>query len=385
MKVALVVEWLAAYAGSERVLEQMLACFPEADIFAVVDFVPEAERAFLQGKSPQVTFIQQLPFARSRFRHYLPLMPLAVEQHDLGAYDLILSNCHAVAKGVIVGPEQLHVSYVNSPMRYAWEFQHQYLRQAGLDRGLRTWPVRWMLHRLRLWDLRTANGVDLFLANSAFIARRIWRVYRRPAEVLYPPVDIDAFPLREAKDDFYLAASRLVPYKRLDLIVEAFAGLPDRTLVVIGDGPEMARIRRKAGANVHLLGHQPFAVLRDYLQRARAFVFAAEEDFGILPVEAQACGTPVIAYGRGGALETVRGPDQPRPSGLFFGQQSAEAIRAAIRGFEAESDRYEPVACRDNARRFSVEHFRQAYRARVDRAWADFLAHGPPGVERPPR
>lgn len=374
MRVAIVAEWLSTYAGSERVLEQMIACFPDADVFAVVDFLPESERGFLQGKMPHVSFIQRLPLARKYFRHYLPCMPLAVEQFDLSAYDVILSNSHAVAKGVITGPDQLHVSYVNSPMRYAWDLQPQYLREAGLERGVKGWLVRWLLHRIRSWDRQTANGVDLFLANSRFIARRIWRVYRREAEVLYPPVDVSAFSLREDKEDFYLTASRMVPYKRVDLVVEAFAGMPDKTLLVIGDGPEMARIRAKAGPNVTIVGYQPFEVLRDHLQRAKAFVFAAEEDFGILPVEAQACGTPVIAFGKGGALETIRGQADDRPTGVFFAEQTPASIQAAVSIFEGMEDRITPEQCRENALRFSSQRFQREYFEFVMAAWKEFKA-----------
>lgn len=377
MRVAIVAEWLSTYAGSERVLEQMIACFPEADLFAVVDFLPEAERGFLRGKVPQVSFIQCLPLARKHFRHYLPLMPLAVEQFDLSGYDVILSNSHAVAKGVITGPNQLHISYVNSPMRYAWDLQAQYLREAGLERGVKSWLVRWFLHRLRFWDRQTANGVDCLLANSSFIARRIWRVYRREAKVLYPPVDVASFGLRTVKDDFYLTASRMVPYKRMDLVVEAFRDMPDKSLVVIGDGPEMDKIRDKAGPNVTLMGYQPFEVLRDHLQRAKAFVFAAEEDFGILPVEAQACGTPVIAFGKGGALETVRGQMEDQPTGVFFPEQTAQAIQSAVRFFEEMEGRFSPIQCRANAERFSMERFCREYRSFVMAAWDEFQSNGP--------
>ena len=374
MKVAIVAEWLSTYAGAERVLEQMIACFPDADVFAVVDFVPESERGFLQGKVPKVSFIQHLPLARKYFRYYLPLMPLAVEQFDLSAYDVILSNSHAVAKGVITGPDQLHVSYVNSPMRYAWDLQPQYLREAGLDCGVKGWLVRWLLHRIRSWDRQTANGVDLFLANSRFIARRIWRVYRREAEVIYPPVDVCNFSLHEAKDDFYLTASRMVSYKRLDLIVKAFAGMMDKKLVVIGDGPEMAKIRSKAGSNITLMGYQPLEVVREHLQRSKGFVFAAEEDFGILPVEAQACGTPVIAFGKGGALETIRGQADYRPTGVFFTEQTGASIQAAVAIFEGMQDQITPEQCRENALRFSTQRFRREYFEFVMAAWKEFKA-----------
>lgn len=372
MRVAIVTDWLTTYAGAERVIEQMIACYPQADVFAVVDFVPETQRGFLQGKRPNVSFIQKLPGARKRYRHYLPLMPLAIEQFDLSAYDLILSSSHAVAKGVIVGPDQLHISYVHSPIRYAWDLQHQYLKESGLDQRWVGWLARWFLHKIRLWDVRTQYGVDTFIANSGFIARRIHRVYGRAATVIYPPVDVNAFDLHENKADFYLTASRMVPYKRLDLIVDAFTAMPDKQLVVIGDGPDFDKIRARAGTNVRLLGYQSFAVLRDYMQRAKAFVFAAEEDFGITPVEAQACGTPVIAFGKGGALETVRGPTHgDQTTGLFFGEQSVAAVCQAVEAFEG-SPTIAPSACRNNAERFSIDVFREKFTELVEAQWRLF-------------
>lgn len=367
MRIAIVVDWLTTYAGAERVLEQMIACYPQADIFAVVDFVPRESRKFLQGKRPATTFIQKLPGAKRFARHYLPLMPLAIEQLDLSSYELILSSSHAVAKGVIVGPDQLHISYVHSPIRYAWDLQHQYLKETGLDKRWKGWLARWFLHKIRLWDVRTPNGVDEFLANSQFIARRIHRVYGREATVIYPPVDVDAFALRETKEDFYLTASRMVPYKRVDMIVEAFAGMPDKRLVVIGDGPDFEKVRAKATPNVKIMGYQSFNVLRDHMQRAKAFVFAAEEDFGIAPVEAQACGTPVIAYGKGGALETVRGQEHEHcATGVFFHEQTVAAIVDAVQQFESTQARFVPAAIRQHAEQFSVAKFRSAYTGFVD-------------------
>jgi len=368
MKIAIVADWLTTYAGSERVLEQIIQCFPQADLFAVVDFVSEQSRSFLQGKRPTTTFIQKLPGAKRHYQRYLPFMPLAIEQLDLSGYDIILSSSHAVAKGVIVGPDQLHISYVHSPIRYAWDLQHQYLRESGLGRKWYGWLARWCLHYIRMWDVRTTNGVDAFIANSRFIARRIHRVYGRDAAVIYPPVDIGAFALAEQKEDFYLTASRMVPYKRMDLIVEAFARMPDKRLVVIGDGPDFEKIRAKATANVQLLGYQSAEILRDYMQRAKAFVFAAEEDFGITPVEAQACGTPVIAFSKGGVLETVNGLDQDAPTGVFFDVQSTQAIESAVKRFEENQHRFLPGVIRQHAEQFSVARFREAYSAFVETA-----------------
>jgi glycosyltransferase involved in cell wall biosynthesis len=306
-------------------------------------------------------------------------MMFAIEQLDVSECELVLSSSASVGKGVLTGPDQLHIAYVHSPMRYAWDMQHQYLRDSRLERGLRSLLARWLLHRARMWDLRTANGVDYFIANSHFIARRIWKVYRRRATVIYPPVDVDAFALREQKEDFYLTVSRMVPYKKIPLIVEAFGHLPQRRLVVIGDGTEMARVRKMAGPNVELLGYQSSSVVRGYMQRAKAFVFAAEEDFGIAPVEAQACGTPVIAFGRGGALETVRGLDHPRPTGIFFAEQSAAAIAAAVTEFERNESKLDPRSCRESSQRFSPSIFRDRYGRFVRDCWSAFKSNSSGG------
>ncbi|MGU7775095.1 glycosyltransferase family 4 protein [Burkholderia sp. MR1-5-21] len=360
LRVAIIHDWLVTYAGAERVLEQIVACFPDADLFSLVDFLDD--RAFVRGKPVTTSFIQKLPFARTKYRSYLPLMPLAIEQLDVSDYDLVISSSHAVAKGVLTGPDQVHISYVHSPIRYAWDLQHQYLEQSNLMHGPKSLLARMILHYIRNWDTRTANAVDGFVANSAFIARRIKKVYQRDAAVIFPPVDVDGFSLNTVKEDFYLTASRMVPYKKIDLIVEAFSRTPERKLVVIGDGPEMQKVRAKAGPNVEIMGYQPFAVLHDRMRRAKAFVFAAEEDFGISVVEAQACGTPVIAYGKGGALETVLDPQSAaQPTGLFFDEQTAHAIVSAVDDFERAPQRFTPQACRQNAERFSADKFRRRF------------------------
>ncbi|WP_321884383.1 glycosyltransferase family 4 protein [Paraburkholderia bannensis] len=367
-RVAIIHDWLVSYAGSEKVLEQIIAMWPHADLFSIVDFFPEQHRGVLGGKHASTSFIQRLPRARSSFRAYLPLMPLAIEQFDLSQYDLVISSSHAVAKGVLTGPHQVHVSYVHSPIRYAWDLQHQYLEQAGIQRGLKSWIARWMLHYMRIWDQRTAHGVDAFVSNSEFVARRIRKAYGCDAAVVYPPVDVERFELGEAHEDFYLVASRMVPYKRIPLIVEAFAAMPQRRLVVIGDGPDFERAAALATPNVSVLGFQPDSVLIDHMQRARAFVFAAEEDFGISLVEAQACGTPVIAFGRGGAREIViDSPDSEQATGLFFKEQSASAIIDAVERFEARAP-VDPAVCRNNAMRFTGERFRREFMNVVERA-----------------
>lgn len=372
-RVGLVHDWLTAYVGGERVLEQMIALFPDANLYTTIDTLGDEERAFLQGKHPITTFVQRLPLLRKHYRNLLPLLMFAVEQLDVSDRDLILSSGAAVARGILTGPEQLHVAYVHSPMRYAWDLQHQYLKEASLERGMGGLLARWLLHRARFWDLRTANGVDHFISNSHYIARRIWKVYRRRATVIHPPVDTERFTLCERKEDFYLTASRMVPYKKVPAIVEAFKGLPHR-LVVVGEGTEMSRVKAVAGPNVEILGFQPNDVLCDLMRRAKGFVFAAEEDFGITPVEAQACGTPVIAFGRGGVVESIRGPDHHAPTGLFFPEQTPQSIAEAVLAFERSQERFAPRACSENAAMFSVRAFRARYLSFVQQAWASFRA-----------
>lgn len=367
-RVALVHDWLPVYAGAERVLEQMLHLFPNADLFSLIEYLPPDQRAFLQGRLVQTSFIQRLPFARRAYRYYLPLAPLAIEQFDLREYDLVISSSYVVAKGVLTTPDQLHISYVHSPIRYAWDLYFQYLKQGGLERGVRSWLARMILHYLRLYDATTATRPDMLVANSRHVARRIWKIYRRRARVVYPPVDTASFQPDGNKEDYYVTVSRLVPYKRVDLIVQAFARMPQRKLVVIGDGPERNRIARLAAPNVELLGYQPFEMMRTYMQRARAFVFAAEEDFGIVPVEAMACGTPVIAYGRGGVRETVVEGE----TGLFFYEQTPEAVCEAVERFEQMEKSLSIERICLQAERFSVARFREAFGRLVEQAFRQF-------------
>lgn len=371
-KIALVHEWFDHFYGSERVAAEILACFPSADVFTLVDIMRGEERRFLDGKTVNTSFIQRLPFGKSpRFRHYLPLFPLAIEQFDLSAYDLVLSSSHAVAKGVLTGADQLHVAYVHTPMRYAWELQHEYLRQAGLDRGLKGALTRYLMHRLRLWDQRTANGVDRFVANSAYVGKRIHKTYRRTCDVIHPPVDVDRFQMQVEKEDHYLAVSRFVPYKHTETIVDAFVGMPEKKLTVIGDGPGLKAAKARATPNITLLPPQPFEALEREMRRAKAFIFAPEEDFGITPVEAQAAGTPVIAFGAGGVLETIRPVTESKPTGLFFQEQTPEAIRQAVHAFEQNADAFKAVHCRENALRFETGHFQRRYVKLISDAWLD--------------
>ena len=376
MKIAIVHDWLYTYAGAEKVLEQIIQCFPQADLFSLIDFIPAGERNFIQNKTVTTSFIQRLPFSKTKHRQYLPLMPLAIEQLDVSDYDVVISSSHAVAKGVLTGPNQLHICYCHSPIRYAWDMQHQYLREAGITSGLKSWLTRYILHKIRLWDYRTANGVDYFVANSKFIARRIFKVYRREASVIYPNVDVDKFNLQSEKQDYYLTASRLVPYKKIVLIAEAFALMPEKKLKIVGTGPDHKKIAALVAnaSNIEYLGFVEDNELVNLMQNAKAFVFAAEEDFGIIPVEAQACGTPVIAYGRGGSLETVNGLNSESPTGVFFAEQSTAAVITAVAQFEAQTV-ITPENCRKNAQRFSIARFRTEFTQFVEQRYQEFCEH----------
>lgn len=372
LSVGIVADWFVTYAGSEKVVAEFLKIYSQAELYSVVDFLSSESKANFNNKKIKTTFIQNLPLAKKKYQTYLPLMPLAIEQLDVSKHNIVLSSSHAVAKGVLTGPDQLHISYIHSPIRYAWDLQHQYLRESGLDKGVKGLIAKIILHKMRIWDHRTANGVDHFIANSKFIARRIKKVYGRDADVIYPPVDIERFSLNETKDNYYVTASRLVPYKRMDLIVEAFSHMPDKKLVVIGDGPEMYKVKSKATKNIEILGFQHNDIMEDYMRNAKAFVFAAEEDFGITPVEAQACGTPVIAFGKGGALETIRPYGQQKPTGVFFKKQDIQSIIDSVNEFEKIQSLILPDDCRNNALRFSTLRFSNEIESYVSNKWAEF-------------
>jgi glycosyltransferase involved in cell wall biosynthesis len=364
-RLAIVHEWLSIIAGSEKVVGELLALYPNADLFTLVDFFNDEERKLVHGKRPQTSFIQRLPFAKKSFRSYLPLMPLAIEQFDVSKYDIVISSHHAVAKGVLTHQNQLHLCYCHSPMRYAWDFYHEYLREAKLDKGLKGMVAKLMLHYLRVWDVATANRVDAFIANSHYIARRIKRIYNRDATVIYPPVDVEQFSLNTKKQEYYLAVARFVPYKKVDVILQAFAKMPDKKLVLIGDGDKA--ILKNATRNIDVIGFQPFESLKHYLANAKAFVYAAEEDFGITIVEAQACGTPVIAFGKGGATETVI----DGKTGILFPKQTAESLMEAVKKFERTA--HDAVAIRKNAERFNRTVFAENMKTFIDEKYRIFL------------
>lgn len=367
MKKALIHDWYYINGGAEKVIHSFNTLWNDFDHYALVDFLNEDDRSFiLNGATVNTSFIQKLPTARSNHRKFLQLFPYAIEQFDLQHYDLIISSSASIAKGVLTTQDQLHICYCHSPMRYAWDLYHQYLKESNLDKGLKGIYAKWVLSKMRLWDLASVNRVDHFIANSNYIAKRIKKLYQRESEVIYPPVDIHRFTLQEEKKDFYLTASRLVPYKKIDIIIEAFNQMPNKKLIVIGDGPEFKKLNRLAGSNVQLKGYLKSEDLKTYMQDAKGFVFAAKEDFGIIPVEAQACGTPVIAFNAGGLKETVIAHE----TGLFFDQQTSKSIKDSIQTFENLS--FDPIKIRENATRFSKERFEKEMKDYVEKKFYAF-------------
>lgn len=350
MKVAIIHYWFVAHRGGEKVVDELCGLFPDADIFThVLD--RDALSPVVATKSIHPSFIDSLPFSSRLYKNYLPLMPLALEQLDLRGYDLVISSESGPAKGVITSPESLHICYCHTPMRYVWDMYQDYMNQSG---KIKRFVMAPLLHYLRMWDRLSADRVDHFVANSANVARRIGKHYRRDADVVHPPVEVEAFGCTDVAEDFYLMVGQLVGYKKAELAVRAF-NRSGKKLIVIGEGDQMKLLQQIAGPTIQLLGRQPFDVLRDHYARCRALVFPGEEDFGIVPVEAMASGRPVIAYDRGGALETV----VDGQTGIFFSEQTEEAIMEAVERFEKMEHTFVPDDIRDHARAFSRERFRQ--------------------------
>ena len=350
MKIAVVHDWLVTDAGAEKVLSAILDIYPDADIFSLVDFLDDKERKIvLHGKYAKTSFIQNFPFAKQHFRNYLPLFPIAIESFDLSSYNLIISSSWAVAKGIKKHKNQLHISYCYTPIRYAWDLYDEYT--ANLKQP-KKFIVQKTLQYIRRWDIKTLKRVDCFIADSKFVQTRIKKTYNKDSVVIYPPVDVDSFKLNEIKENFYLTASRLVPYKKTKLIVEAFNKMPDKKLVVIGNGEDYDSIKKIAKDNTLLLGYRDNETMIDYMQRAKAFVYAAVEDFGILPIEAQACGTPVIALNDGGTKETVT----DRINGLHFNKQNVEEIVRAVNNFELLEYNAKDISA--NAQSYSTKRFK---------------------------
>jgi glycosyltransferase involved in cell wall biosynthesis len=372
---ALVHEWFTprSVGGAELVVQQFDALLEQPQLAALVDGESARPESWLAGRSIHTSFVQHLPWGVSHVQQYLPLLPLAIEQLDLAPYPLVISSSHLVAKGVLTSPDQCHLSYVHTPVRYAWDQMHAYLRQSALARRGLSPLIRWQLHRLRQWDVLSAQRPDALIANSRFTAARIRRYWGRSSTVVHPPVAVERFRWDQPRSDVYLCLCRLVPYKRVDLVVQAFnaTGLP---LVVIGDGPERQRLEAMAGPNVRLLGRLPQEQVNDWLASCRAYVYAGLEDFGIAPVEAMASGAPVIGLGQGGLLDSVRcissGCDQP--TGLLFPQQAVPSLVAALEHFEANRlwTQLPADSLRQWAERFSPQRFRQRSQALIEQVWS---------------
>ncbi len=371
-RVAIVHEWLVDRAGSERVLEQILALFPDATLYTLIDRMPAADRARFPSRRTVTSFLDRWPGITRYFTRTLPLMPLAMQQFDLSGHDLVISSSHTVAKGVIVPPDALHLCYCHSPMRYVWDMQGVYLAQERLDRGLKGWLARVLLHRLRLWDMASHHGADQIAANSHFVRLRIRKAWRREAEVIHPPVDLAAAtlapPAREPRQ--LVTVGRLMPYKNVALIIDAMRLLPDWRLTVIGDGPQRRQLQAQAPANVQFAGAVAEADKQAWLARAAAFVFAAVEDFGIAPAEALAAGTPVVALARGGALDYL----VHQHNALLFDEATPQALAEAVRATEPlwQDDTALSQRCRDSVAHLGEARFREAFAAWVDRHWQDW-------------
>ncbi len=371
MKKAFVHEWFEYPAGSEQCARSFLNVYPDFELFSLVDFFADDTReSFIKGKKVKTSFIQNLPFSEKHFRNYLPLFPLAIEQLDVTDYDLVFSNSHCAAKGVITKVNQLHICYCHSPMRYAWDLYHQYLHTSGLDKGIKSVLTRYFLHKLRIWDVTTANRVDYFIANSKFTASRIQKIYNKPATVIYPPVETGNFPVEYNKDNYYITTSRLVYYKKIDLIVKAFSKMPDKKLVVVGEGPELEKIKSLAGGNIEILGYRTQDEMKRLLQKAKAFVFAAEEDFGIVVPEALSCGTPVIALRKGGTKETVI----DGVTGVHYDEQTEDSIIGAVSRFESIENTFDSGNISNIAKGYSRERFEKEIHDFVETKAVEFFS-----------
>jgi glycosyltransferase involved in cell wall biosynthesis len=371
MRIALVHDWFPAFRGGERVVAKMLDLFPEADIFTLFDFLTQEEKAdYFKSREFNVSPMNNWVFSKKFYKHYFFLCPFFIEQFNVTEHDAVISSSAAFARGVITRPDQPHMCYVHSPIRYAWDQQFEYLDSAKLGYGPRGILFRYLLHKIRLWDVRTAFGPDLILANSSYVRERIRRIYGREAQVVFPPVEVDEVSFREDRDDYYVVASFLVPYKRIDLVIQAFNEMPNRRLLVVGDGQQARELRAIAKPNVTFTGHLPRAAFVDTIAKARGFVFAGCEDFGIVMAEAQACGTPLIAFDRGGARDIVRDFRGVAPAtGLLFSRQSPQAVMDAVEEFEGKRSRISPASCRDNAMRFSVDRFNR----QIADAWSQTI------------
>jgi glycosyltransferase involved in cell wall biosynthesis len=358
-RIAIVHDWCPTFRGGERVLAEISGQFPKAEIFTLFDFLPnEVKDAYFRDVQFHTSAANRLPMVEKFYRNLFFLCPFLIEQFDVTGFDMVISSSAAFARGVITRPDQPHLCYVHSPIRYAWDEQFSYLQQGKLGFGPKGMLYRYLLHRLRTWDTRTAHGPDLMLANSTYVRSRIRHIYGRDAEVVFPPVAVQELECVTDKDDYYVSASFLAPYKRADLVIQAFNAMPSRRLLVVGEGQQSAYLRSLAGPNVSIVGYLPREEYVRTVSRAKAMVFAGCEDFGIALAEAQACGTPLIAFNRGGATDIVRPfGSSDDPTGVLFGRQTIESLMEAVLVFERAQSQITPEACRRNAERFSEDRF----------------------------
>lgn len=355
LRIAVIHHWLLSMTGGEKVVEALCELFESPDLFSLVADTRALSDTLNRCKL-STSFVQNIPGAHKWHRYYTFLFPLAVELFDLRNYDVVISSDANTVKGVITRPETCHICYCHSPMRYAWSMFHEHLPEGWVRRGL----MAMLMHYLRLWDHAASSRVDFFVANSETVRARIKKYYRREAALIYPPCDLQRFQVTSRVDDYYLCVGRLVEYKQTEIAVRAF-NENGKLLLVVGDGPQKAFLKSIAGPHVEILGWVPEVDLPQLYERCRALIFPGEEDFGIAPVESQACGRPVIAYGRGGALETV----VPGKTGLLFYEQTPGALNAAVSKLEARQDAFDPDTIRVNAERFSKERFQSEFSAFV--------------------
>lgn len=360
MKVAFVQDWLTVDGGAEKVAKEIINCFDDVDVFCLVDDLSDKDRnEIIKGKSTTTSFIQKLPFGKKAYRNYFPLFPKAIESLNFDGYDLIVSSSYSVAKGLKKSDKkQIHICYCHSPIRYAWDLQEEYLSHIS---GFKKLIAKIFLSYIRKWDLKTANRPDFYITNSNFVAERIKRIYNRESTVIYPPIDTQNFSYEKEKDDYYLTSARMVPYKKIDLIVKAFNEMPHLKLIVSGDGPELENLKKIAQSNIEFIGFVSKNELIKKIQKAKAFILAAEEDFGITSIEAQSCGTPVIAFKKGGYLETVI----ENKTGVFFNEQTPNSIKEAVLNFESKKINFAKDDFLTNVSRFSIDRFKNEFKSFV--------------------
>lgn len=369
LKIALIHDWCYVNGGAEKVVKAINEVWPQIDNYTLFDVMNSSDKEYIFGKKKLTpSFIQYFPFLKKKHRYYFPLFKYAIEEFNLDKYDIVLTSSAGFSKNVLTNHNQLHICYCHSPMRYAWDFYHSYTNKRQLKNPILRNVVKLFFHKLRIWDVIGSNRVDFFVVNSKNIRNRLNKIYRRDSYVIYPPVDVEGFSLSKEKQSYYVTASRLVDYKRVDIIVEAFNNLSDKKIYIIGSGPEQKNLEKKAiSKNIIFLNHISKDELINKFQKAKAFIFAANEDFGIVPVEAQACGTPVIAYASGGSLETVIN----KKTGLYFEEQTKESLVSAVIDFEKIKLNQNEI--RQNAENFSTKAFKSRFKSFVELKYKEFI------------